>query len=140
MQHLHSHVASIFLQIFVSDDAVVVTISDAKNCQEQEKLDGNTQNFKSQQACITALAAGNALNAEKIHPLSSSTRVRRVCRSALMSEAYALSNAVKLGLRTRATIVDERTTQCTSTGRNGLVRRLRYDWKQPNRLLLVQNR
>ena len=41
------------------------------------------------------------------HPLSwSSTRIRRDCRSILMAEAYALSNAVEHGLRTRAVIVD----------------------------------
>ena len=65
------------------------------------RRDGITQNFKSQQACITALALGNALNAEKmlIHPLSwSSTRIKRVCRSTLMAEAYSLSNAVEHGL------------------------------------------
>ena len=86
-----------------------MAISDASFCQELERIHGVTQNFKSQQGCITALAPGNALNAEKmlIHPLSwSSTRIRRVCRSALMAEAYALSNAVEHGLRTRATIVD----------------------------------
>ena len=93
------------------DDAVVSTISDASFCQEQDQLDGITQNFKSQQACITALALGNALNAEKmlVHSLRwSSMRIRRVCRSTLMSEAYALSNAVEHGVRTRATIVDVR--------------------------------
>ena len=102
MQHLHPRVASIFLRIFL-DDAVVVTISDASFCQEQEQIDGVTQSFKSQQACITALAPGNALDAEKmlIHPLSwSSTRIRRVCRSTLMAEAHALSNPVEHGLRT----------------------------------------
>ena len=58
--------------------------------------------------CVTTLALGDALKAEKmlIHPLSwSTTRIRRVCRSTLMAEAYALSNAVDHGLRTRATIV-----------------------------------
>ena len=93
------------------DDAVVATISDARFCQEQEQLDGITENFKSQQACISALAPGNAFNAEKmlIHPLTwSSTRIRRVCRSTLMAEAYALSIAVDNGLRTRAIIVDMR--------------------------------
>ena len=93
------------------DDAVVVTISDASFCQEQEQFDGVTQNFILQQACITALAPGNALNAEKmlIHPLSwSSTRIRRVCRSTRMAEAHALSNAVERGFRTRATIFDMR--------------------------------
>ena len=43
---------------FSWDDAVVATISDASFCQEQERLDGITQNFESQQACITALAPG----------------------------------------------------------------------------------
>ena len=96
---------------FSWDDVVVATISDASFCQEQDQHDGITKNFKSQQACITALAPGNALNVEKmlIHPLSwSSTRIRRVCRSTLMAEAYALSNTVEHGLRTRATIVDMR--------------------------------
>ena len=55
------------------DDAVVATISDASFCQEDEQLDRMTQNLKSQQACITALAPGvTRLNAEKmlIHPFS----------------------------------------------------------------------
>ena len=98
-----------FLGFFSWDDAVVATISDASFCQAQEQFDGITQNFESQQACITALAPGKALNAEKmlIHPLSwSSTRIRRVCRRTLMAEVYALSNAVEHGLRKRATIVD----------------------------------
>ena len=42
-----------------------MTISDASCCQEQDQLDGNTRNVKSQQACITALAPGNTVNAEK---------------------------------------------------------------------------
>ena len=97
-----------FSHDFSWDDAVVVTIVDASFCQEQEQVDGITRSFKSQQACITALAPGNALNAERMlmHPLSwSSTRIRRVCRSTSMAEAYALSNAVERGLRTRAAIV-----------------------------------
>ena len=91
------------------DDAVVVTTSDVSFCQEQEQLDGITQKLKSQQACIATLASGSALNAQKllIHPLSwSSTRIKRACRSTLMAEAYALSNAVEHGLRTTAAIVD----------------------------------
>ena len=78
--------ASNFSPEFSWDDAFVATISDASFCQEQEQLDGITENLKSQQACITALAPGNALIAEKmlIHSLSwSSTRIRRVCRSTL---------------------------------------------------------
>ena len=55
-----------FLQIFSWNDAVAATISDGSFCQEQDQLDGITQNFKSQQACITALALGNALIAEKM--------------------------------------------------------------------------
>ena len=96
---------------FSWDDAVVVTISDASFCQEQEQVDGITRNFKSQQDRITALAPGNALNAERmlIHSLSwCSTRIKIVCRSTLMAEAHALSDAVEHGLRTRAAIVDTR--------------------------------
>ena len=92
-------------------DAVVATISDASFCQEQEQLDGVSQNSKSQQACITALAHGDVLNLEKMlmHPFSwSLTRIRRVCCGTLMAETYALSNAVEHGLRTRATMVDMR--------------------------------
>ena len=72
MQPLHPHVASFFSPDSSWDDAVVVTISDAIFCQEQEQLDGVTQNIKSPQAGITALALGNALNAVRmlIHPLS----------------------------------------------------------------------
>ena len=44
-----------------------------------------------------------------MHPLSwSSTRIRRFRRSTLIDEAYALSNAVEHGLRTRVAIVDMR--------------------------------
>ena len=101
----------IYFLHFSWDDAVVVTISDTSSCQIQDQVDGVTKNFKSQQACVTALAPGNALNPEKmlIHPFSwCSTRIRRICRSTLMAEAYALSNAVEHGLRTRAAIVDMR--------------------------------
>ena len=109
--NIYIHTWHQFAPGFSWDDAVVATVSDAGFCQEQEQLDGVTHNFKSQQACITALAPGNALNAEKmpIHPLSwCSTRTRRVCLGTLMAEAYALSKAVEHGLRTRATIVDMR--------------------------------
>ena len=101
----------LFSSVFSWDDAVVATIFDVSFCQEQEQFDGITQNFKSQQARITALARGNALNAEKMffHHLSwNLTRIRRVCRSTLMAEASALSIAVEHGLRTRAIIVDMR--------------------------------
>ena len=111
VRYFYIHTWHLFSPGFSWDDAVVVTISDASFCQEQEQLDGITQNFKSQQACITALAPGSALNAERmlIHPLSwSSTSIRKVCRRTLMAEAYALSNAVEHGLRTRAAIVDLR--------------------------------
>ena len=51
----------------------------------------------------------------------SSTRIRRVCRNTLMSEAYALSNAVEHVLRTRSYhLRHERTAQHSSMGRDGL--------------------
>ena len=109
--NINIHTRHLFSADFSWNDAIVATISDASFCQEQQQLDGITQIFKSQQVCITALALGNALNDEKmlIHRLSwGSTRTRRVCRSTLMAKTYALSNAVELGLRTRAVIVDMR--------------------------------
>ena len=108
---IYIHTRHLFSPDFSWCDAVVATISDASFCQEQEQLDGLTQNFETQQACNTALAPDNALNAEKmlIQPLSwSSTIIRRVCRSTLMAEAYALWNAVGHGLRSRAAVVDLR--------------------------------
>ena len=105
------------------DDAVVVTISDASFCQEQEQIDGITENFKSQQACITALARGDVLNAERMrkHPLSwSSTRIRSVCRSTLVAEAHAPPNAAEQGLQTRAAIVDMQHSPICVSGRKQL--------------------
>ena len=43
-----------FSPAFSWDDTVVVRISDASFCVEQEQVDGITQNFKSQQACVIA--------------------------------------------------------------------------------------
>ena len=90
---------------FPWNDAVVATISDAVSVKNR------SSSTESLRISSHKLALGNALNAEKmlIHPLSwSSTRIRRVCRSTLMAETYALSNAVEHGLRTRATVVDMR--------------------------------
>ena len=93
------------------DNAIVVRFSDASFCQEQEQLDGVTQNSKSQQAGITALAPCDALNAVRmlIHPPSwSLTGIRRVCYGSLMVDAYILSNFVEQGLRTGAVVLDMR--------------------------------
>ena len=99
------HTWHLFSPDFSWDDAVVVTISDASFCQEQ----GVTQNFKSQQACITALALGNALNAEKMLAHSPvELEFDENQKSPSQAEGYALSNAVEHGLRARATIVDMR--------------------------------
>ena len=98
MQHPHPHAASIFSRILLGMMRLL-------------RRSVTPRIFKSQQACITALAPRNALNAEKmlIHPLSwSSTIIRRVCRNRLMAETYALSIAVEHGLRKQATIVHMR--------------------------------
>ena len=73
-------------------DAVVVTICDASCCQEQEQVDGTTQNAKSQQGCITEQGRES----------------EEFCRSTLMAEAFAPPNAVEHGLRTRTVFVDMR--------------------------------
>ena len=96
---------------FTWQDAVILKISNARLCQETEHHDGVTQHFESQQGYITALAPSKALNAKMfIHPLRwSSTKIRRISRSTLMTEAYALSNGVEHGLRTCAALVVMRT-------------------------------
>ena len=100
------------------DDAVVVTISDASFCQEQDQLDGNTRNVKSQQACITALAPGNTVHAEKFElgfdenqkSLSQyidgrSLRTVQCCRTWIANTSYHRRH--------------ERTAQYSSVGGNG---------------------
>ena len=81
------------------ENAVVVRLSDASFCQEQEQLDGVTQDSESQQAGITALAPGDALNAVRMLILLSwsLTGITRVCRSSPKVEAYVLSNDVEQG-------------------------------------------
>ena len=77
----------------------------------RNKLTESLESSNDSKFFLTALAPGNALNAEKmiIHPSSwSSTRVTRVCRSALMTDVYALCNVVEHCLRTRVIIVDMR--------------------------------
>ena len=90
-------------------DPVFLAIHDANFCQETQHHCGITQHFKSQQTYITALAPGNAPNADKMimHPLCwSPTRVRRGCRSTFMAETHALFNGFEHGLRLRAALVD----------------------------------
>ena len=43
-----------------------MTTSDASFCQEQDQLDGFTQNFKSQQPCITALEEESRTHADLV--------------------------------------------------------------------------
>ena len=91
----------LFSPAFSWDDAVVATISDAGVCQKKEQFDGITQNFISQQACVTALAPSNALNAGRmvVHLFELEfDENQKNCRSTLMSEANVLSNAVEHGL------------------------------------------
>ena len=69
----------------------------------------SSRTLESQQAIITALEPGDALNAVRmlIHFLCwSLTETRRICRSSLMIEACILSNVVDQGLRTRAVVCD----------------------------------
>ena len=105
--NIHIHTRHLFSPGFSLDDAVVVAISEAsflaKNRTKSTESLRTSNHIK--------LVLGNALNAEKmlIHLVSwSSTRIRRVCRSTLMTLAFALSNAVQHGLQTRASNVDMR--------------------------------
>ena len=109
MQHLHPYAVSISFPDCSRDYTIVVRLSDASFRQEHERPDGVTQNVKSQQAGITALELGDALNTVRmlIQTLTGSlTGITRVCHSSLMVEAYILSNTVEQGLRTRGVVFD----------------------------------
>ena len=100
-RYIYIHTWHLFSPAFSWDDPVVAKISDAGVCQEQDQFDGITQNFISQQACVTALAPSNALNPGRmvvhLYELKFDENQKN-CRSTLMTEANVLSNAVEQGL------------------------------------------
>ena len=91
------------------DDAVVCTITDASFCNETVIIDGVSEPGRSQQGYIVCLAPADVAMVPEsiIHPISwSSTHIKRVCRSTLMAETFALIKVTEAGCRIRAAIVD----------------------------------
>lgn len=83
------------------------TITNASFCNEVKFTKDGQQEHRSQQGFAVALASPDVLNGQiaAVHPMcSSSTTIKRVCRSTLMAEMYAMSTGVEHGLRLRAVI------------------------------------
>ena len=81
----------------------------ASFCNESEDIGTSLEPNRSQQGYICALAPPDFLNADQavIHPITwSSTLIRRVCRSTLMAETFAMAKGTEQGARLRAAIVD----------------------------------
>ena len=86
---------------------VLCTVSDASWSNESEMVRGKMEPFRSQRARMTILTNKNMIKGDgsKFYPLEwSSTTIKRVCRSTLQAESYAMSTAVEEGMKTRAMI------------------------------------
>ena len=95
------------------DDCVVTSISDASFANEEIVIKHpwgvHNETGRSQQGHVIVLGPPNVVNAEKanIHPISwSSTVIKRVCRSTLQAETFAMIRGTEAGARIRAGIVD----------------------------------
>ena len=93
------------------NSAILVTVSDASWANEKEMVRGEMESFRSQRARMTLLVDSQFLNSDEEHPETcfypigwTSTVIRRVCRSTLQAESYAMSSATEDGMRIRATI------------------------------------
>ena len=72
---------------------MVVAISDASFCKEMEDIGMELDGGRSQQGYVACLATPEFLNAKPamIHAIVwSSTLIKRVCRSTLMAETFAM--------------------------------------------------
>ena len=72
-------------------------------------VDGVPEPGRSQQGYVVCLAPADMANVTEavIHPISwSSTHIKRVCRSTLMAETFAMIKGTEAGCRIRAAIVD----------------------------------
>ncbi len=92
-------------------DAVVVEIYDANFCNEMQEIGMELVGGRSQQGHVACLAKPELLNGNSamIHPIVwSSTLIKRVCRSTLMAETFAMQKGTGQGARIRAAFVDAR--------------------------------
>ena len=91
------------------NDMIVCTITDASFANEKVVVSDNVEGSRSQQGYIIALAPADMMNRAEaiIHPISwSSTLIKRVCRSTLMAETFAMIRGSEAGVRLRAAVVD----------------------------------
>ena len=87
------------------DDMVICTVSDASFCNETAVVGGEKEGNRSQQGYFIALAPADMMNRSEatIHPIAwSSTIIKRVCRSTLMAETFAMIRGTEAGCRLRA--------------------------------------
>ena len=88
---------------------VVCTVTDASFCNEAVLVGEEKEGNRSQQGYLLALAPADMMNRSEatIHPISwSSTVIKRICRSTLMAETFAMIKGTEAGCRLRAAIVD----------------------------------
>jgi hypothetical protein len=91
------------------DDCVACTVTDASFCNETIEIDGVPEPGRSQQGYLVCLAPADMVNLTEavIHPIAwSSTHIKRVCRSTLMAETFAMIKGTEAGARLRAAVVD----------------------------------
>ena len=91
------------------NDMIVCTIIDASFANEKVVVSNETEGSRSQQGYIVVLAPADMMNRSEavVHPITwSSTVIKRVCRSTLMAETFALIRGTEAGVKLRASIVD----------------------------------
>ena len=82
------------------DDVVVCTVTGASFCNENEFVKGVLEPGRSQQGYVICLARADAVNAKEVvaHPIVwSSTVIKRVCRSIMMAETFAMIRSTEAG-------------------------------------------
>ena len=88
---------------------MVCIVSDASFCNESVTVGGLKEDGRSQQGHVICLAPGGIVNVTEamIPPISwSSTMIKRVCRSTLMAETFAMIRGTESGARIQAAIAD----------------------------------
>ena len=88
---------------------IVCTITDASLANEKVVVSNEKESKRSQQGHIIVLAPADMMNRSEavVHPITwSSTVIKRVCRSTLMAETFALIRGIEAGVKLRASIVD----------------------------------
>ena len=91
------------------NDCILCTVSDASWSNESQVVKGKLEPYRSQRARMTLLVDKAFINGDetKFYPIGwSSTTIKRVCRSTMQAESYAMTSSVEEGFKIRATIAD----------------------------------